>query len=96
MSSSVDSSSNMPYPSQAKKFGKEFGKNEQELKQAFDAMDLDGSGGIGLSEVKELFQMLYPTLGDDDPIYMQALQSLDLEGNEIISFDEFKKVLLKK
>jgi hypothetical protein len=59
-------------------------------------MDLDGSGGIGLDEVKELFQMLYPTLGDDDPIYMQALQSLDLEGNELISFDEFKKVLLKK
>jgi hypothetical protein len=59
-------------------------------------MDLDGSGGIGLDKIKELFQMLYPTLPDDDPIYMQALRSLDLEGNELISFDKFKKVLLKK
>lgn len=74
------------------KFGKDFGKNDEDLRKAFDSMDLDKSGNIGLDEVKELFQMLYPNLKDDDPIYAQALQSLDLKGNELISFEEFKKI----
>ena len=77
------------------KFGKGFGKNEQELRAAFDSIDLDGSGGIGFDEIRALFQMLYPTLPNDDPIYMQALQSLDLKGNELIEFDEFKRIFLR-
>ena len=76
------------------RFGKGFGRNEKELRQAFDSMDLDGSGGIGLNEIKVLFKLLYPMLPDEDPIYTQALQSLDLEDNGSISFDEFKKILL--
>lgn len=77
----------------AKNFGKDFGRNEEELKKAFESMDSDQSGAIGLEEVKDLFRTLYPTLPDDDPIYSQALQSLDLEGTNSITWDEFKKIL---
>ena len=77
----------------AKNFGKDFGRNEEELKKAFESMDSDQSGDIGLEEVKGLFKTLYPTLPDDDPIYSQALQSLDLEGTNSITWDEFKKIL---
>lgn len=53
-------------------------------------------GGIGLDEIKVLFKSLYPSLPDEDPIYTQALQALDLEDNGSISFDEFKKILLPR
>lgn len=76
----------------AKKFGKDFSTSLGELRKAFDAMDLDQSGSIDLEEVTDLLRSIYPTLPIDHPLFTQALQTLDIDGDNLVTWDEFKKV----
>mmetsp|Transcript_13090 Transcript_13090/g.23696 ORF Transcript_13090/g.23696 Transcript_13090/m.23696 type:complete len:477 (+) Transcript_13090:37-1467(+) len=76
----------------AKKSGKDFSTSVDDLRKAFDAIDLDQSGSIDLEEVKVLLRSIYPSLSDDDPLFSQVLQTLDIDGSNSIQWEEFKKV----
>jgi len=80
----------------AKKFGKEFSSSVDDLRKAFDAVDLDKSGAIDLDEVKALLRSIYPSLSDDDELFSQVLQALDIDGDKTIKWEEFKKVFLEE
>jgi len=73
-------------------FGSDFGTSMEELRKAFDASDLDGSGEIGLEDVKELLKTIYPDLADDDPLFAEVLHTLDIDDSNSVSWEEFFKV----
>jgi len=76
----------------SKKTGRDFGTNNEELREAFNTADLDGDGVISLEEVKTLLGTIYPSLPADDPLFTQALEALNVAGNHSIGWEEFKKV----
>merc|ERR1740139_1989881 len=75
-----------------KKLGRDFGNSDDELRQAFDAADLDQSGDINLNDIKGLMKSVYPSLSDDDPLFAEVLQSLDIDNNNSVEWKEFKKI----
>mmetsp|Transcript_17481 Transcript_17481/g.37780 ORF Transcript_17481/g.37780 Transcript_17481/m.37780 type:complete len:799 (-) Transcript_17481:259-2655(-) len=80
----------------SKKLGTDFSTNVDDVRKAFDAVDLDKNGVIDLEEVKALLRSIYPSLSDDDPLFSQVLQSLDIDGNSSIEWEEYKKIFLKE
>jgi len=72
--------------------GRDFGNSDDELRQAFDAADLDQSGDINLNDIKGLMKSVYPSLSDDDPLFAEVLQSLDIDNNNSVEWKEFKKI----
>eukprot|EP00581_Thalassiosira_minuscula_P009991 CAMPEP_0183711148 /NCGR_PEP_ID=MMETSP0737-20130205/6721_1 /TAXON_ID=385413 /ORGANISM="Thalassiosira miniscula, Strain CCMP1093" /LENGTH=694 /DNA_ID=CAMNT_0025939585 /DNA_START=608 /DNA_END=2692 /DNA_ORIENTATION=- len=75
-----------------KKFGTDFSTSVDDLRKAFDAVDLDKSGSIELDEVKILLRSIYPSLPANDPFFTQVLQSLDIDNSQSVEWEEFKKV----
>ena len=65
---------------------------EEKLKAAFSLFDRNGDGDIEAKELKEV-------IGDDntkeDNIWMQMIKEVDLDGNGVIDFDEFKAMMKK-
>lgn len=72
--------------------GRDFGNSDDELRRAFDAADLDQSGDINLNDIKGLMKSVYPALSDDDPLFAEVLQSLDIDNNNSVEWEEFKKI----
>lgn len=75
-----------------KKFGKDFSTSVDDLRKAFNSLDFDRSGAIELKEIKSLLRMVYPSLSDNDPLFEQALHTLDIDGDEHVKWEEFKKI----
>merc|ERR1711957_1099525 len=74
-----------------KKLGKDFSSGREELREAFDAVDIDRSGAITPKDVKELLRLLYPKLKDDDPLFSDAFQALNIDGSNAIKWEAFEK-----
>lgn len=62
-----------------------------ELYQAFSLFDKDGSGNISLSELGQVMENLGEKLSPEELQLM--IQEADLDGDNEISFTEFKKML---
>lgn len=69
---------------------KDFPSTEKKLKEAFEAIDDDGSGEIDLSEVDVLLRKMDNTFTDNDIAHI--MNSLDLDGAGTIEWTEFKRV----
>ena len=69
---------------------KPFPSTENELKEAFETIDTDGSGLIDFEEIRFLLRNMDKTFTDDD--IGQILNSLDLDGAGKIQWAEFKRI----
>lgn len=67
-----------------------FPSTENELKEAFERIDVDGSGYIDLAEIRVLLRRMDESLTDND--IAQILNSLDLDGAGKIHWSEFKRI----
>lgn len=73
---------------------KPFPTKKNELKEAFRAVDYNGSGTIDLSDAARALKNMDPTFTDRD--VAEIIQSLDLDGNGKVSWDEFERVRTKR
>lgn len=65
----------------------------KQWKIAFDSIDTDGSGFLNQEEIKEMmFKIGYGHLSDEKVAVW--IQSVDKDGDNQISFDEFSAYLL--
>lgn len=71
------------------KYGKDFDSSLVELRMLFDSKE---SGEIGLAEIKELIQEIYPKLSANDPLFDEVLACLDVDNNKSVSWEEFIKI----
>jgi len=62
-------------------------EEEEEYKEAFKMFDLDGSGTIELTELKQVMLQLGQNPSDDD--LMDMIRIVDVNGDNEIDFDEF-------
>ena len=71
--------------------------DEFELREAFKFIDLDGNGFISREELKDAVKKIMST---DSRISVQDVEEMmseaDTDGNGLIDFDEFVKVLVEK
>jgi len=67
--------------------------NDQLIKSAFDAFDVDHSGKIDLLEVKLIFGSPEDT---DEKVWRAIIAETDLDGDGEIDLDEFKHMLVKR
>lgn len=66
---------------------------EQKLREAFKLFDRDGSGEITASEIKSI-------LGSgkkmaNESIFDEIIKEVDVNGDGVISFEEFKQMMQK-
>ena len=65
---------------------------EEKLKAAFALFDRNGDGDIEAKELKEV-------IGDEniteDNVWLQMIEEVDLDGNGVIDFEEFKTMMTK-
>ena len=64
---------------------------DKNLKTAFDMFDLDKNGSISLNEFKEILGL---TKIKDKNVNKELLKEIPIKGNEEISFEQFKKILI--
>eukprot|EP00483_Globobulimina_turgida_P000555 UN00555 len=64
---------------------------EDELKQAFQIFDGDGSGEIDSNELSTIMNALGENLSKQDIEFM--IKSIDIDSNGAIDFKEFKKMM---
>jgi serine/threonine protein kinase len=69
---------------------KPFPRNEKELKEAFELIDLDKSGFLNLDEIKVMIEKLDPTYTEKE--VQDILNSLDLDETGKVSWAEFKRI----
>jgi CRP-like cAMP-binding protein len=69
---------------------KSFPTREEELKEAFHAVDCNHSGEIDLSDVAVMLKNMDSSFTNKD--IAEILNSLDLDDNGSISWDEFKRI----
>ena len=69
---------------------KPFPTKEQDLKEAFSSVDYNHSGQIDLSDVALMLKNMDNSFTNKD--IAQILNSLDLDDNGSISWDEFKRI----
>lgn len=71
--------------------------DEFELREAFKCIDVDGNGFISREELRNAVKKIMST---DNKIGMQDVEEMmmeaDIDGNGLIDFDEFVKVLVEK
>ena len=60
------------------------------MKHTFDFFDKDRSGAISISEMQEIFK---GTVSDE--MILKMVQEVDIDGNQEISYEEFKIMLNK-
>ena len=65
---------------------------EEKMKAAFSLFDRNGDGDI---EAKELKEVIGDDNNIDNNIWLQMIQEVDLDGNGVIDFDEFKDMMKK-
>lgn len=61
--------------------------NEQNLRTAFQLFDKDGGGTISAQEVAEI---LGHNMSKDQTVWKEIIKEVDLNGDGLIDFDEFK------
>lgn len=67
--------------------------NDQLIKGAFDAFDVDHSGKIDIQELK----LIFGSPGDaDETVWKAIISETDLDGDGEIDLDEFKHMLVKR
>lgn len=65
--------------------------SEQQMKEAFDACDLDKKGSICAKEMGAVLK----ALGEDESLAEPMVKLMDKDGDGEVSFDEFKDALGK-
>ena len=65
---------------------------EEKLKAAFALFDRNGDGDI---EAKELKEVIGDDNNNEDNIWDQMIKEVDLDGNGVIDFEEFKEMMKK-
>jgi calcium-dependent protein kinase len=65
---------------------------EEKLKAAFSLFDRNGDGDI---EAKELKEVIGDDTNSDNEVWFQMIKEVDLDGNGVIDFDEFKEMMKK-
>jgi len=65
---------------------------EEKLKAAFGLFDRNGDGDI---EAKELKEVIGDDYNNEDNIWDQMIKEVDLDGNGVIDFEEFKEMMKK-
>ena len=65
---------------------------EEKLKAAFSLFDRNGDGDI---EAKELKEVIGDDTNSDNEVWFQMIKEVDLDGNGVIDFDEFKDMMKK-
>ncbi len=67
--------------------------NEKNLQVAFKLLDRDNSGRISVDEIREVFD----TMGTrkDLSLWEAIMNEVDLDGDRMISFKEFKNAMLQ-
>ena len=71
-------------------------EDENTLKEAFRILDLDSSGCISRSELKEIMQS-FSRMGEDiaEEEIDRLIAEADVDGDGEVSMDEFCKVMMK-
>ena len=71
--------------------------NERNLKMIFDLIDKDNSGSVTKYELKNFFLGAYSTdsLMSDDKVFVDLIKEIDVNGDGEITYNEFKKMMLK-
>jgi hypothetical protein len=78
-----------------KKFGKDVGASSEKLRKAFDTVNFNGSGDITPEDARVFLRSTYPSLADDDPLFSQVFQALNIDGSTIV-WEEFEKIFLEQ
>ena len=65
---------------------------EEKLKAAFSLFDRNGDGDI---EAKELKEVIGDDSNIDNNVWLQMIREVDLDGNGVIDFEEFKDMMQK-
>lgn len=65
---------------------------EKHLRQAFDLFDLDSNGQITPRELKHVLGNKDKAIPDED--WEKLVEEFDRNGDGMINFDEFKKMML--
>jgi calcium-binding protein CML len=65
---------------------------EKHLKQAFDLFDLDENGQITPRELKHVLGNKNKEIQDED--WEKLVEEFDRDGDGMINFDEFKRMML--
>ena len=65
---------------------------EEKLKAAFALFDMNGDGDI---EAKELQEVMGENNDIEDNVWAKMIEEVDLDGNGVIDFEEFKDMMKK-
>ena len=60
---------------------------EDRLQKAFSMFDKDGNGKLSLEEIKVFF-------GGNDKTWKRVLKEVDVNGDGVVDFNEFKKMMI--
>lgn len=66
--------------------------NEKNLKTTFEMFDKDGGGTISAQEIA---QILGHNLSKDEKVWNEIVKEVDLNGDGLIDFKEFKTMMNK-
>ena len=67
---------------------------DQELKNAFNIIDLDANGKINSNELKRLFDSSGDKVTDEE--VEEMIREADLDGDGLIDLEEFKRVMMAR
>jgi len=67
---------------------------EEELRQQFNEIDKDGSGGLDFDEIAVVLKKMDPNSSDED--VNKLLTWADVDGNGVIDFEEYKSIMTYK
>jgi CRP-like cAMP-binding protein len=67
-----------------------FPENEKDLLEAFQAVDVKGSGSLELHDIQDIIQQFDPSYSEND--VREILKSLDLDETGQVSWPEFKRI----
>ena len=56
-------------------------------------LDSDSTGYIDMDNIKKIFGVTRKTISDD--VWRKVIEEVDLNGDGVISFDEFEKLMKK-
>ncbi|KAH0436257.1 hypothetical protein IEQ34_026454 [Dendrobium chrysotoxum] len=73
----------------------EKGKEERELRDAFMVFDGDGDGLITVKELILVLKSLGLKQGDSEDDCKEMIESVDFDGDGMVNFEEFKKMVVK-
>lgn len=68
--------------------------SNQELHDAFKVFDIDGDGEISATEIKTIMKQLGQHLEDDEVDII--IGEADTDGNGLINYEEFVKIMMTK